>query len=85
MEENGLEWCCPNCNKKKEADGKERERDVRRQSRTMKENNGKKSAPKETTHKNVKKESQKELQDDPKESLIAEEIVVSPVHKQQAR
>lgn len=85
MEENGLEWCCPNCNKKKETDGKERERDARKQSKTVKEKDVKKSAPKETLHKNVQKESQKELQNDPKEPVNAEEVVTSPVQKQQAR
>jgi len=85
MEENGLEWCCPNCNKKKEAEGKERERDVRKQSRTVKEKDVKKSTPKEAPHKDVQKESQKETQKDSKELIIAEEIVTSPVQKQQAR
>jgi hypothetical protein len=78
MEENGLEWCCPNCNKKKETEGKERERDVRKQSRTVKEKDVKKSAPKEPSYKIVKKE----LQNDPKEPVNAEEIVASPVQKQ---
>jgi hypothetical protein len=82
MEENGLEWGCPNCNKKKEAEGKEGERDVRKQSKTVKEKDVKKSAPKETSHKNVKKESQKELQNDPKEPVNAEESVASPMQKQ---
>jgi hypothetical protein len=80
-----LEWCCPNCNKKKEAEGKEQEHDAKKQSRTVKEKDIKKSAPKETLHKNGQKESQKELQNDPKEPVIAEEVVTSPVQKQQAR
>jgi uncharacterized Zn finger protein (UPF0148 family) len=79
MEENGLEWCCPNCNKKKEGEGKEQERDVKKQSKTVRV---KKSAPKETSHKNVKKESQKELQNEPKDPVNAEEIVASSMQKQ---
>ncbi|XP_023714511.1 death-inducer obliterator 1 isoform X4 [Cryptotermes secundus] len=83
MEENGLEWCCPNCNKKKETDGKEQEHDARKQSRTVKEKDIKKSAPKETLHKSGHKESQKELQNDPKEPVNAEEVATSPVQRQQ--
>lgn len=80
MEENGLEWCCPNCNKKKEEEGKERESDSRKPSRTVREKDVKKSIPKETAHKDKQKVSQK----DPKELISAEEIV-TPVQRQHAR
>lgn len=80
MEENGLEWCCPNCNKKKEAEGKERECDSRKQSRTVREKDVKKSLSKETSHKDIQKVSHK----DSKELISAEEFV-TPVQKQHAR
>lgn len=85
MEENGLEWCCPNCNKKKEGEGKEREREARKQSRAVKEKDVKKSVAKETHHKDTQKEIQKDTQKDPKELTNTEEIVTSSVQKQQAR
>jgi hypothetical protein len=85
MEEKGLEWCCPNCTKKKEGEGKEQEHDARKQNRSVKEKDVKKSVPKETRHKDSQKESHKEMQKEPKEPTSAEEIVTSSVQKQQAR
>lgn len=80
MEENGLEWCCPNCNKKKEGEGKEHE--AKKQSRAVKEKDVKKSVAKGSHHKDVQKESQKETQKDPKELANTEEIVTSTAQKQ---
>lgn len=85
MEENGLEWCCPNCNKKKEGEVKDREREARKQSRAVKEKDVKKLVAKEAHHKDMQKESQTEMQKDPKEHTSTEETVTSSVQKQQAR
>ncbi|PSN57524.1 hypothetical protein C0J52_01640 [Blattella germanica] len=76
MEESGLEWVCPNCTKKKEVEGKEKERETKKQAKTAKEKDGKKPAPKEILPKeNVK---------DSKEPSSAEEMVTSPVQKHPA-
>ncbi|XP_069678239.1 death-inducer obliterator 1 isoform X2 [Periplaneta americana] len=80
MEENGLEWCCPNCTKKKEAEGKEKERESKKQNKVVKEKEVKKAIPKDTPNKDI----QKEIQKDVKEPSSTEETAAPPVQKQQA-
>ena len=77
MEENGLEWVCPNCSKKKEVEGKEKESEPKKQIKATKEKEVKKPQAKESTQKDNPKDS--------KDTNNVEEVVSTPAQKQQAR